>query len=46
MAGLQDRIDRRIARFAERREDWTVFGFETKQDPKLARAQRRYTLGQ
>jgi uncharacterized RmlC-like cupin family protein len=42
MSGLQDRINSRVARFAERREDWTVFGFETKQDPKFARAQRRY----
>src|SRR6202035_3921917 len=42
MTGLQDRIDRRIARFDDRREDWTVFGFETQKDPKFARAQRRY----
>ena len=39
---LQERIDKRIARFADRREDWTVFGFETKKNPKFARAQRRY----
>ncbi len=42
MSGLQDRINGRIARFADRREDWTVFGFETQKDPKFARAQRRY----
>ncbi len=42
MSGLQDRIDRRIARFADRREDWSVFGFETQKDPTFARAQRRY----
>jgi quercetin dioxygenase-like cupin family protein len=39
---LQESINKRIARFADRREDWTVFGFETKKDPKFARAQRRY----
>jgi quercetin dioxygenase-like cupin family protein len=39
---LQERIDLRVARFADRREDWTVFGFETKKDPKFGRAQRRY----
>jgi mannose-6-phosphate isomerase-like protein (cupin superfamily) len=39
---LQDRLAGRVARFADRREDWTVFGFETKQDPRFARAQRRY----
>jgi uncharacterized RmlC-like cupin family protein len=42
MSGLQDRIDGRIARFDDRPEDWTVFGFETQKDPKFARAQRRY----
>ena len=42
MGSLQDRIDQRVARFADRREDWTVFGFETQKDPKYARAQRRY----
>jgi len=42
MSGLKDRINRRVARFADRREDWTVFGFETQKDPKFARAQRRY----
>ena len=39
---LQSRIESRVARFADRREDWTVFGFETAKDPKFARAQRRY----
>ncbi len=39
---LQQRIDRRVARFEDRREDWTVFGFEAKKDPKFGRAQRRY----
>jgi quercetin dioxygenase-like cupin family protein len=39
---LKERIERRVARFADRREDWTVFGFETEKDPKFGRAQRRY----
>jgi hypothetical protein len=39
---LADRLAGRVARFAERREDWTVFGFETALDPRYARAQRRY----
>jgi mannose-6-phosphate isomerase-like protein (cupin superfamily) len=39
---LQDRLAHRVARFAERREDWSVFGFETARDPRYARAQRRY----
>jgi uncharacterized RmlC-like cupin family protein len=42
MSGLQDRINRRVARFEDRHEDWTVFGFETQKDPKFARLQRRY----
>jgi len=37
-----DEINARVARYTERREDWTVFGFETKLDPKFARSQRRY----
>jgi mannose-6-phosphate isomerase-like protein (cupin superfamily) len=41
-ASLKDRLAARVARFAERREDWSVFGFETALDPKFARAQRRY----
>jgi mannose-6-phosphate isomerase-like protein (cupin superfamily) len=39
---LQDRLAGRVARFADRREDWNVFGFETALDPRFARAQRRY----
>lgn len=39
---LADRMAGRIARFADRREDWTVFGFETAKNPLYARAQRRY----
>ena len=31
-----------VARFAERRADWTVFGFETAKNPRFARIQRRY----
>jgi uncharacterized RmlC-like cupin family protein len=41
-AALNDRLAGRVARFADRREDWTVFGFETALDPRYARAQRRY----
>jgi quercetin dioxygenase-like cupin family protein len=37
-----DEINRRIARFKDRREDWTVFGFETAVDARYARSQRRY----
>ena len=39
---LKDKLAGRVARFVDRREDWTVFGFETKRDPRFARAQRRY----
>jgi mannose-6-phosphate isomerase-like protein (cupin superfamily) len=39
---LKDDIERRIARYETRREDWTVFGFETALNPKYARSQRRY----
>ena len=39
---LRDKLAGRVARFADRREDWTVFGFETALDPRYARAQRRY----
>jgi hypothetical protein len=42
MPSPADRLARRTARFAERRADWTVFGFDTAQDPKFARIQRRY----
>jgi uncharacterized RmlC-like cupin family protein len=41
-ASLRDRLVGRVARFADRREDWSVFGFETALDPRFARAQRRY----
>lgn len=41
-ASLEQRLAGRVARFADRREDWTVFGFETALDPRFARAQRRY----
>jgi len=40
--GLTEEINGRIARYADRREDWTVFGFETALDPLYARSQRRY----
>src|ERR1700758_3554575 len=39
---LSDRLANRVARFADRPEDWSVFGFETALDPRFARAQRRY----
>ena len=39
---LKDRIERCVAQFADRREDWAVFGFETARDPRYARAQRRH----
>ncbi|MCC7015655.1 MAG: cupin domain-containing protein [Rhodospirillales bacterium] len=39
---LADDMKARIARYGDRREDWTVFGFETQLDPKFARSQRRY----
>lgn len=39
---LQVKLGGRVARFADRREDWSVFGFETALDPKFARSQRRY----
>ncbi len=39
---LAHKLARRVARFADRREDWSVFGFETAKDPRYARAQRRY----
>lgn len=39
---LEQKMRNRIARFADRREDWTVFGLETSIDPKYARSQRRY----
>jgi mannose-6-phosphate isomerase-like protein (cupin superfamily) len=39
---LEAKMAGRVARFADRREDWTVFGFETARNPLYARAQRRY----
>ena len=39
---LADELAGRVARYAERRDDWTVFGHETEIDPKFARSQRRY----
>jgi quercetin dioxygenase-like cupin family protein len=39
---LADRLERRVARFENRRADWSVFGFETAKNPKFARIQRRY----
>ena len=41
-ATLKERLTGRVARYADRREDWSVFGFETALDPRYARAQRRY----
>ena len=32
----------RVARFEDRRADWSVFGFETAKNPRFARIQRRY----
>ena len=32
---LENRLAGRVARFADRREDWSVFGFETAADPSL-----------
>jgi mannose-6-phosphate isomerase-like protein (cupin superfamily) len=39
---LENEIKARTARYADRRDDWTVFGFETALDPHYARSQRRY----
>jgi mannose-6-phosphate isomerase-like protein (cupin superfamily) len=39
---LADEIQARTARYETRRDDWSVFGFETAIDPKFARSQRRY----
>lgn len=39
---LADEMRARVARFDDRREDWTVFGFETALELKYARSQRRY----
>ncbi len=39
---LEDEMLGRVARYEERREDWTVFACETELDPRFARSQRRY----
>ena len=39
---LSETMAKRVARYSERREDWTVFGFETQLGPAFARSQRRY----
>jgi uncharacterized RmlC-like cupin family protein len=39
---LQEEMERRVARYGDRREDWDVFGSETKLEPRFARSQRRY----
>ena len=39
---LADEMKGRVAKYADRREDWTVFGFETRLDKKYGRSQRRY----
>jgi hypothetical protein len=41
-SGSKDKLADRVARFADRREDWSVFGCETALDLRFARAQRRY----
>jgi mannose-6-phosphate isomerase-like protein (cupin superfamily) len=41
-AVLQQKLAGRVARFADRRADWSVFGFETALNPQFAREQRRY----
>lgn len=39
---LAKMFENRIARYTDRREDWSTFGLETALDPSYARAQRRY----
>ena len=39
---LKEMMAKRVARYADRRDDWTVFSLETELDPKYARSQRRY----
>ena len=39
---LRDKLAGSVARFADRRDHWRVFGFATALDAKFARAQRRY----
>ena len=40
-ATLKERLTGRVARYADRREDWSVFGFETTLAPRYARAYPR-----
>jgi hypothetical protein len=37
-SALRDKLAGCVARLADRRDDWSVFGFETALDPKFARA--------
>lgn len=39
---LAEMMKNRVARYADRRDDWTVFRFETAIDPTYARRPRRY----
>jgi len=39
---LEDDMRGRVARYDDRREDWSVFACETELDPAYARSQRRY----
>ncbi len=39
---LAEMMKKRVARYADRRDDWTVFGHETELDATYARSQRRY----
>jgi hypothetical protein len=41
-SALRDKLAGCVARFADRRDDWSGFGFETALDSKFARAQRHY----
>jgi hypothetical protein len=37
-SALRDKLAGCVARFADRRDDWSVFGFEMALDPKLSSA--------
>lgn len=39
---LAEKLDRHVRTYETRKPNWRVFGFETRVDPKFARAQRRY----
>jgi quercetin dioxygenase-like cupin family protein len=39
---LDDDMRGRVARYDDRREDWSVFACETELEPRFARSQRRY----